>query len=112
MFSYVVRQALCILNVCFVMGSADCRLGDKVSACLPQRGCLLLDDWEDGCLGNGGAPVYPRHASRGLAGMRFLSSDKAVYTCLPSLYLWLLDHCRSTVFDEWEIISSTCCIHV
>ena len=50
MFSYVVRQAICILNVCFVYGAAMLSPGRQRVTLSTSEGCLLLDNWEDVCL--------------------------------------------------------------
>ena len=72
MFSYVVRQAICILNVCFVYGAAMLSPGRQRVTLSTSEGLSAARQLGGRLSEHGGALVYPRHASRGLASMRFL----------------------------------------
>ena len=72
MFSYVVRQAICILNVCFVYGAAMLSPGRQRVTLSTSEGLSAARQLGGRLPGCGGALVYRRQVSPGVASMRLL----------------------------------------
>ena len=72
MFSYVVRQAICILNVCFVYGAAMLSPGRQRVTLSTSEGLSAARQLGGRLPEHGGTLVYQRQVLRGLASMCFL----------------------------------------